>query len=83
MCLPRTSTARKAIQLRAELDQAREAMLKAKLESEHAKEIAQAADHFPDFAGNAGKKKAAEKHGLAVERYREALAAWVQHILDS
>ncbi len=51
---------------------AREAMLTAKLELEHAKEIAQAADHIPDFAGNAGKKKAAEKHGLAVDDTRGA-----------
>ena len=64
----------KANQLRADLAEARTALLNAEQDFQYAIGIE------PDTNGQ---HVAAESYHLAVEAYREAMIAWVQHVLNS
>jgi hypothetical protein len=72
----------KATQLRAELDEARAAMLKARETFNRAMEIAQDTG-FLNSDGTYGHRIAAENYHLLVKVYQQVLTAWVRHVLDS
>jgi len=72
----------KAIQLRAELAKARDAMRKASVDVERATEIAQDGS-YRSSDGTHGLHKAAERYLASTKEYHMPMTAWVQHIVDS
>jgi hypothetical protein len=70
----------RATQLRADVYEAHEAMIKAHRDFRDAIAIAQDCRN-PD--GTYGQRQAAERYNVASDAYRKALTAWVQHVLNS